>query len=49
VPTVYDIDSFAAIMSAIGAISGHSTAVTWSDDLDTAARVICDHSRSTCS
>jgi len=47
VPTVYDIDSFAAIMSAIGAISGHKYGGDMGDDLDTAARVICDHSRST--
>ncbi len=47
VSTVYDIDSFAAIMTAIGAISGHTYGGDMDDDLDTAARVICDHSRST--
>jgi alanyl-tRNA synthetase len=47
VSTVYDIDSFAAIMTAIGAISGHKYGGDMDDDLDTAARVICDHSRST--
>src|SRR5262245_24169936 len=47
VPTVYDIDSFRAILDAIGDISGHRYGGDMNDDRDTAARVICDHSRST--
>jgi alanyl-tRNA synthetase len=47
VPTVYDIDSFRAIMKAVTDISGHRYGGDMNDDLDTAARVICDHSRST--
>ncbi len=45
--TVYDIDSFASIMNAVATISGHRYGGDMADDLDTAARVICDHSRST--
>jgi alanyl-tRNA synthetase len=47
VPTVYDIDSFRAILDAIADISGHRYGGDMKDDRDTAARVICDHSRST--
>jgi alanyl-tRNA synthetase len=47
VSTVYDIDSFAAIMSTIADISGHRYGGDMTDELDTAARVICDHARST--
>jgi len=47
VSTVYDIDSFAAIMKAIAEISGHRYGGDMTDELDTAARVICDHARST--
>jgi alanyl-tRNA synthetase len=47
VPTVYDIDSFRAILDAIAEISGHRYGGDMKDDRDTAARVICDHSRST--
>ncbi len=45
--TVYDIDSFASIMKAVTALSGHRYGGDMDDELDTAARVICDHSRST--
>jgi alanyl-tRNA synthetase len=47
VPTVYDIDSFRVILDAIADISGHRYGGDMKDDRDTAARVICDHSRST--
>jgi alanyl-tRNA synthetase len=47
VSTVYDIDSFRAIMNAVADISGHRYGSDMNDELDTAARVICDHSRST--
>jgi alanyl-tRNA synthetase len=47
VSTVYDIDSFAAVMKAIAEISGHRYGGDMNDELDTAARVICDHARST--
>jgi len=46
VSTVYDIDSFRTIMSAIAEISGHRYGGDMMDELDTAARVICDHARS---
>jgi alanyl-tRNA synthetase len=45
--TVYDIDSFRTILSGIADISGHRYGGDMNDLLDTAARVICDHSRST--
>jgi alanyl-tRNA synthetase len=45
--TVYDIDSFAAIMRAVAEISGHRYGGDMNDERDTSARVICDHSRST--
>jgi alanyl-tRNA synthetase len=45
--TVYDIDSFGAIMRAIADISGHRYGGDMDSDMDTAARVICDHARST--
>ena len=47
VSTVYDIDSFRTIMHAIADISGHRYGGDMGDDRDTAARVICDHLRST--
>jgi alanyl-tRNA synthetase len=47
VSTVYDVDSFRTIMRAIADISGHSYGGDMADDRDTAARVICDHGRST--
>ena len=47
VPSVYDIDSFTTIMNAVAAISGHRYGGDMNDDRDTAARVICDHARST--
>ena len=46
-PTVYDIDSFAAIMKVVADITGHRYGGDMNDDLDTSARVLCDHSRST--
>jgi alanyl-tRNA synthetase len=45
--TVYDIDSFSAILKVIADITGHRYGGDMEDDLDTSARVICDHSRST--
>ncbi len=47
VSTVYDIDSFAAILRAVTDLSGHRYGGDMDDTRDTAARVICDHSRST--
>jgi alanyl-tRNA synthetase len=47
VPTVYDIDSFRAIMKVVTETSGHRYGGDMNDELDTAARVLCDHSRST--
>jgi alanyl-tRNA synthetase len=47
VSTVYDIDSLSAIMQAVGNVSGHRYGGDMNGDLDTSARVICDHSRST--
>jgi alanyl-tRNA synthetase len=47
VATVYDIDSFTTVMKAVGAISGHQYRGNMDNELDTAARVICDHLRST--
>jgi alanyl-tRNA synthetase len=47
VSTVYDIDSFRTIMKAVTGISGHHYTGDMNDELDTAARVICDHQRST--
>jgi alanyl-tRNA synthetase len=46
-PTVYDIDSFSAIMKSVTEITGHRYGGNMSDELDTSARVLCDHSRST--
>jgi alanyl-tRNA synthetase len=46
-PTVYDIDSFAAIMKVVHDITGHRYGGDMNDALDTSARVLCDHSRST--
>jgi alanyl-tRNA synthetase len=47
VPTVYDIDSFRAIMKVVTETSGHRYGGDMNDELDTAARVLCDHSRCT--
>ncbi len=47
VSTVYDIDSFRTVLDAVSAMSGHRYGGDMESDLDTAARVICDHSRST--
>src|SRR4029077_5614860 len=47
VSTVYDIDSFGAIMKAVAAMSGHHYGGDMDDERDTSARVICDHSRAT--
>jgi alanyl-tRNA synthetase len=46
VSTVYDIDSFRTIMKAVADLSGHRYGGDMNDELDTSARVICDHSRS---
>jgi alanyl-tRNA synthetase len=45
--TVYDIDSFAAIMAGIERVSGHRYGGLMDDERDTSARVNCDHARST--
>jgi alanyl-tRNA synthetase len=47
VPTVYDTDSFRAIMNVVTEVSGHRYGGNMHDDLDTSTRVLCDHSRST--
>jgi alanyl-tRNA synthetase len=47
VPTVYDIDSFTAIMNVVADVTGHRYGGNMHDELDTSARVLCDHSRST--
>jgi alanyl-tRNA synthetase len=47
VSSVYDIDSFAAVMDGVADLSGHRYGGDMDDDLDTASRVICDHARST--
>jgi alanyl-tRNA synthetase len=44
--TVYDIDLFKPIVKAIADGSGHHYGGRMEDDLDTAVRVLCDHSRS---
>src|SRR5438045_9224086 len=44
--TVYDIDSFRTIMSAIAERGGRSYGGDMNDELDTAMRVLCDHARS---
>jgi alanyl-tRNA synthetase len=46
-PTVYDIDSFQVLMQAVADLSGHQYGGSMDDLRDTAARVICDHARST--
>ncbi|HXG59273.1 MAG TPA: alanine--tRNA ligase [Thermoanaerobaculia bacterium] len=43
--TNYDIDLFRPIMSRIADISGHTYRGRMDDELDTAVRVLCDHSR----
>ena len=43
--TNYDIDLFAPIMRAIEAESGYGYSGTMDDEIDTAVRVLCDHSR----
>ena len=43
--TNYDIDLFHPIIGAIAAVGGHRYAGEMEDDLDTAVRVLCDHSR----
>src|SRR5438477_2856152 len=44
--TVYDIDSFRTIMSAIAERGGRAYGGNMDDELDTAMRVLCDHARS---
>ena len=43
--TNYDIDLFTPIMKAIASVSGHRYGGKMDDELDTAVRVLCDHSR----
>src|SRR5689334_15514228 len=43
-PTIYDIDSFRAIMNGVTAVTGHRYGGDMHDELDTSARVLCDHS-----
>jgi alanyl-tRNA synthetase len=43
--TNYDIDLFAPLMKRIAEISGHRYGKRMDDELDTAVRVLCDHSR----
>src|SRR5258708_10996956 len=43
--TNYDIDLFAPIMRAIEAGSGYAYSGKMDDEIDTAVRVLCDHSR----
>ncbi len=43
--TNYDIDLFQAIMRTIAEASGHRYGGRMDDELDTAVRVLCDHSR----
>src|SRR5207302_7290993 len=43
--TNYDIDLFMPIMRAIEAESGHAYGGKMDDEIDTAVRVLCDHSR----
>jgi alanyl-tRNA synthetase len=43
--TNYDIDLFVPIMKKIESISGHRYGGSMEDELDTAVRVLCDHSR----
>jgi alanyl-tRNA synthetase len=43
--TNYDIDLFTPIMRDIQSMSGHTYGGSMDDELDTAVRVLCDHSR----
>ncbi|MDP9360838.1 MAG: alanine--tRNA ligase [Acidobacteriota bacterium] len=43
--TNYDIDLFTPIMRAIASESGHAYGGKMDDEIDTAVRVLCDHSR----
>jgi alanyl-tRNA synthetase len=43
--TNYDIDLFAPVMAKIAELSGHRYGGRMDDELDTAVRVLCDHSR----
>jgi alanyl-tRNA synthetase len=43
--TNYDADLFEPIMDRVAEISGHRYTQKMEDDLDTAVRVLCDHSR----
>ncbi|MCU1230259.1 MAG: alaS, partial [Acidobacteria bacterium] len=45
--TNYDIDLFAPLMKKIAELSGHTYGGKMDDELDTAVRVLCDHSRAT--
>jgi alanyl-tRNA synthetase len=43
--TNYDIDLFAPIMQRVTEVSGHRYGGSMEDEIDTAVRVLCDHSR----
>jgi alanyl-tRNA synthetase len=43
--TNYDIDLFTPLMKTIAEISGHQYGRRMDDEIDTAVRVLCDHSR----
>ena len=43
--TNYDIDLFKPVMAKIASISGHRYTRNMEDELDTAVRVLCDHTR----
>src|SRR4051795_13318524 len=45
VDTVYDIDAFAPIMRRIESVTSYKYAGSMESELDTAVRVLCDHSR----
>ncbi|MBI2212742.1 MAG: alanine--tRNA ligase [Acidobacteria bacterium] len=42
----YDIDLFQSIVRRIEALGRHKYAGSWTDDMDVAVRVLCDHARS---
>jgi alanyl-tRNA synthetase len=43
----YDIDLFKTLVHRIEALGKHKYAGSWTDDMDVAVRVLCDHARST--
>jgi alanyl-tRNA synthetase len=46
VDSIYDTDSFRALLSTIESVGGRKYAGAWHDEQDTAMRVLCDHARS---